>query len=337
MAIRDSMILELLDPQAARQLAEKERLNQQLAMAQSRSPLLAEAQRTAGMLSQSLGSALGRDMRSPQERRAQNVQAAMQQTKGNLIEAAQLLRETDPAASMILMQQGRAMQPKLTQREVPLGYRTITTTNPLTGLPEQKTVQDKKLGAFTESGQLVGFYEAGGLRRLTPQEAEQIQANAQASEQSTGVMRDDIEPVKIGQGNVYLKTDMGQGVRDSDVRMNVPPETAAKIEEANRGVPSRGSRRGSSNQEAMKREMPIVERRPGIAPPPTIQQPPETRGTVQTTQERDAAISQIQQQDTSVLQNRLRALSSQPTMTADQQEEYRRIIAELSDRAPRSR
>lgn len=343
MAVRDSMILELLDPEAARRLSQKERLNQQLAMAQSRNPLLAEAQRTAGMLSQSLGSALGRDMRSPEEKRAVNIQAALRKTNGNIVEAANLLRDSDPAGAMLLARQGAAMrelQPKLTQREVPMGYRTITVRNEF-GLPESKTVQDKKLGAFDEQGNLVGFYEEGGLRRISPQEAEQIQANQEASAQSTGVMKGDVEPIRMGSGNVFIKTEMGQGVRDSDVRMNVDPDTAEKIERSQRGFPPRGSRVPAPHEEAQQRDMPIVEERQGITPPPAVRgtpvQQPEARPTVQTAQERNQSIQAIQQQDTPVLQSRLQALASQPTMTADQQEEYRRIIAELADRAPRSR
>lgn len=333
MAIKDSMILELLDPEAARRLQQKEAMNQQLAMAQARSPLLAQAYQTAGMLSSSLGGALGTDMRGPTEIRAQRVKDALAQTKGNIIEAAKIVQAEDPAGALALMQYGREMSPKLTRGDVKLGYKTVTVKQD--GLDTVKTVQDIKTGAFDEQGNLVGFYEAGGLRRITPEEAQAIQAKAD----STGVMKGDIEPLKYGKGTVYLTAGMGQGVASTDPKSSMSPADAARREavemQSLRNPPTttpstQGVSPGPIKGEVVARMQPVPAR-PTITPTETITSAPSR--TVQTSAEAGAEMQALQQADTSVLRQRLAQLNAVPIPSADQQEEIRRIIAALMERA----
>lgn len=113
MAIKDSMILQLLDPEAARRLQQQEEAKQMQAMA-GRSPLLQQAFRTAGMLSSSLGSALGTDMRSPTVRAADRIQAYVQNAGGDYGKAITAARQAgDMAGTLALAQAQKAMTPEV--------------------------------------------------------------------------------------------------------------------------------------------------------------------------------------------------------------------------------
>ena len=237
MAIKDSMILQLLDPEAARRLAEQEQRNQQMAMAQSRSPLLAEAAKTAGMFSSALGGALGRDMRSPMEKRAQNVQAAMATSGGNIVEAAKILQQSDPAAAMVLMQQGRAMQPKREVKQLRTGstlqYPEGTTEAQILG-GSVKAVAVPTYSTFQlEDGVITGRIDTT-TGRVIPISGEERAAleNSMMAEQAQA---DGTTPPKpddtIGKGNIYLNAGMGTGVQQGAPTATVPPETQKRMEQ----------------------------------------------------------------------------------------------------------
>ena len=353
MAIKDSMILQLLDPEAARRLAEQEQRNQQMAMAQARSPLLAEAAKTAGMFSSALGGALGRDMRSPMEKRAQNVQAAMATSGGNIVEAAKILQQSDPAAAMVLMQQGRAMQPKREVKQLRTGstlqYPEGTTEAQILG-GSVKAVAVPTYSTFQlEDGVITGRIDTT-TGRVIPISGEERAAleNSMMAEQAQA---DGTTPPKpddtIGKGNIYLNAGMGTGVQQGAPTATVPPETQKRMEQqSGASRTARGGQQPSLSQliaEAGKggARAPTVATMQGVPPRPTITgqpiEPPAPSRTVQTSAEAGAEMKALQQADTKTLTKRLAELKAIPIMSADQQEEYRRIVAALGERAKTKR
>lgn len=113
MAIKDSLVLQLLDPEAARQLQMQEERKAQMAMA-GRNPLLQQAYRTAGMLTGSLGRALGTDMRSPTVRAADRIQSYVQGAGGDYGKAISAARQAgDIAGTMALAQAQKALTPEV--------------------------------------------------------------------------------------------------------------------------------------------------------------------------------------------------------------------------------
>ena len=345
MAIRDSMILQLLDPEAARRLAEQEQRNQQMAMAQARSPLLAEAAKTAGMFSTALGGALGRDMRSPMEKRAQNVQEAVATSGGNIVEAAKILQQSDPAAAMVLMQQSRAMQPKREIKQI----RTGTTleyaegadrTNPLvkpTAVPTYETFQ-------LEDGVITGRIDTatGRVIPISREEAAAIESNQAQADATAQPKPDDT----INGANIYLNAGMGTGVQQGAPTSNIPPEAQERINQQSGASRTARGQQPSLSQliaEAGKggARAPTVATMQGVPTRPNIMgqpiEPSAPSRTVQTSAEAGAEMKALQQADTKTLTKRLAELKAIPIMSADQQEEYRRIVAALGERAKTKR
>jgi len=344
MAIRDSMILQLLDPEAARRLAEQEQRNQQMAMAQARSPLLAEAAKTAGMFSTALGGALGRDMRSPMEKRAQNVQAAMATSGGNIVEAAKILQESDPAAAMVLMQQGRAMQPKREVKQLRTGstlqYPEGTTQQAIDGglvkavaVPTYSTFQ-------IEDGVITGRIDTatGRVIPISREEAAAIESNQAQADATAQPKPDDT----INGANIYLNAGMGTGVQQGAPTSNIPPEAQERINQQSGASRTARGQQPSLSQliaEAGKggARAPTVATMQGVPTRPNIMgqpiEPSAPSRTVQTSAEAGAEMQALQQADTKVLTKRLAELKAIPVMSADQQEEYRRVVAALAERA----
>lgn len=351
MAIKDSMILQLLDPEAARRLAEQEQRNQQMAMAQSRSPLLAEAAKTAGMFSSALGGALGRDMRSPMEKRAQNVQAAMATSGGNIVEAAKILQQSDPAAAMVLMQQGRAMQPKREIKQL----RTGATLQYPAGLSdaEKRITKPSVVPTYEtfqlEDGVITGRIDTttGRVIPVSGEERAAIENSMMSQQASTNTAAQATPDDTIGKGNIYLNAGMGTGVQQGAPIANVPPETQKRMEQqSGASRTARGGQQPSLSQliaEAGKggARAPTVATMQGVPPRPTITgqpiEPPAPNRTVQTSAEAGAEMQALQQADTKTLTKRLAELKAIPIMSADQQEEYRRIVAALGERAKTKR
>ena len=342
MAIRDSMILQLLDPEAARRLAEQEQRNQQMAMAQARSPLLAEAAKTAGMFSTALGGALGRDMRSPMEKRAQNVQAAMATSGGNIVEAAKILQQSDPAAAMVLMQQGRAMQPKREIKQL----RTGSTLQYAPGLSdaEKRLTKPSVIPTYetfqVEDGVITGRIDTatGRVIPISREEAAAIASNQTQADATAQPKPDDT----INGANIYLNAGMGTGVQQGAPTSNIPPEAQERINQQSGASRTARGQQPSLSQliaEAGKggARAPTVATMQGVPTRPNIMgqpiEPPAPSRTVQTSAEAGAEMQTLQQADTKVLTKRLAELKAIPVMSADQQEEYRRIVAALAERA----
>lgn len=136
-----------------------------LQTARARNPLLAEAGRTAGMFSRSLGRAIGTDMRSPAERKRAEVKAVLDAAEGEtmqdkLLNSADVLKERgllepEQAAQLdTLRAQRQATQAQTSQRRaiadrlVKLGHEDLamlaaSSSNPLELLKEAERRNEK--------------------------------------------------------------------------------------------------------------------------------------------------------------------------------------------------
>jgi hypothetical protein len=341
MAIADSMILQLLDPEAARRLQREEELKTMRTMAGS-SPLLQQAYQTAGMLSSSLGSALGTDMRSPMVQRAERVKEAMASSGGNIVEAAKILQQSDPAAAMVLMQQGRAMQPKREIKQL----RTGSTLQYAPGLSdvEKRLTKPSVVPTYEtfqlEDGVITGRIDTatGRVIPISREEAAAIESNQAQANAAAQPKPDDT----INGANIYLNAGIGTGVQQGAPTSNIPPEAQERINQQSGASRTARGQQPSLSQliaEAGKggARAPTVATMQGVPTRPNIMgqpiEPPAPSRTVQTSAEAGAEMKALQQADTKVLTKRLAELKAIPVMSADQQEEYRRIVAALADRA----
>jgi hypothetical protein len=110
------LLASLLSPAAARASQKQQSLQNILSMAGSRNPLLAEAGKTAGMFSQSLGRFVGTDMRSEAEKSAEKLSNAVTTASGETLYDKMISAAKNPELSIqeryVLMAQAQKIKPE---------------------------------------------------------------------------------------------------------------------------------------------------------------------------------------------------------------------------------
>lgn len=208
MATQQQLLAQLLSPALAQQ-SEQQRLQAQaLATAESRNPLLAEAGRTANMMRGSLGSLFGTDLRSAQQRVADQAKQIIGNTNLSEEQKIQALKQVDPRIGAAYEQQvlatkqsKKALEDKFTIEKLPFGD-----PNPFTGKRPERA-------AVIKNGQFVrwlgeGETTQGGSVTVEPEQQETAktaedalreQLRAQALEaQKTG------RPIKLPSGQFAI-------------------------------------------------------------------------------------------------------------------------------------
>lgn len=256
-----SLIAALLSPTAA---AEMERRRQAEAGQVSANPftkLLTEASKTAGGLRSSLGGLFGTELRDASQIRAAGIRSAIENAEGatlkeKLQNALPTIGQIDPAIAMQLETKVKELGPQMTYKDIRMGTREVTEPPTFPGMPAtKKVVSNIRTGVF-QDGKLIGYLDDDArVIRLDSEEAKQIQETQDATDQSTGVMKGDIEPPRDIQKKDTV-IDMGDGARL--VRKEDLEQTAEEAKTEEKPAPTATTKTSKSGQFGRRRGGPVT-------------------------------------------------------------------------------
>lgn len=242
-----SLIAALLSPTAA---AEMERRRQAEAGQVSANPfakLLTESAKTAGGLRSSLGGLFGTELRSPAEIRQAGMLQAIQSAEGATLQeklqnALPTIGKIDPAVAIQLETKIKDLGPQMTYKDIRMGTKKVTTPiNPMVPALGNKVTEeaDIRTGVF-QDGKLIGYLgQEGQVIRLDEKTAKNAQVLDTATQKSTGVVKDDIEPqtvIDLG-GNARL-------IRTEDLEKTTQKDEVKAEEKATPATPATPSTSG---------------------------------------------------------------------------------------------